>query len=425
LQSRRQLKSQLLKRPKSVQGQLRQPARINWSRNNKLIEFKEVALAVKQASDWHTAAALASVVRVRGSSPRHNGARMLIWPDGQVTGTIGGGSMEYQVIQDAQQAVTEGKAGLYNYVFDASGRPGSVGLCGGSVDIYIDPQIERFVEPAWRAVQALERGERLALATLIPSARAPQDLDQPYGLYWPDGRKFASGETNELGRRIQAEAQAALAERESRLIPLEGITTPDTRALALHIEVLDPDPTLLILGAGHVAQPLAVIGSMLGFRVCVVDDRPEWANRQRFQSAAEIAVIDYEPVHEILAPIPIPMNRETYVVIATWGYDLPCMEQALRQSPAYIGLVSSPTKARVLFRRLLQAGFSQQAIQSIYTPIGLDIGAESPAEIAVSILAEILAVRSGKSGQFLKQVRGARIRSLFSAASASSQAEPV
>jgi xanthine dehydrogenase accessory factor len=119
------------------------------------------------------------------------------------------------------------------------------------------------------------------------------------------------------------------------------------------------------------------------------------------------------------------MNRETYVVIATWGYDLPCMEQALRQSPAYIGLVSSPTKARVLFRRLLQAGFPGQAIQSIYTPIGLDLGAESPAEIAVSILAEILAVRSGKSGQFLKQVRSERIRSLFGALSASTQAEPV
>jgi xanthine dehydrogenase accessory factor len=390
-----------------------------------VIEFKEVALAVKQVSDQHAEAALASVVRVRGSSPRHNGARMLIWPDGQVTGTIGGGSMEYQVIQDARQAIVEGKAGLYNYVFDASGRPGSVGLCGGSVDIFIDPQIERFVEPASRALQALERGERLALATLIPGARDSQELEQLYALYWVDGRRFTPGEMDGLGRRIQAEAQAALVERQSRFIPLEEATEPETHPLDLHIDVLNPDPTLLILGAGHVAQPLAAIGSMLGFRVCVVDDRPEWANRQRFQSAAEIAVIDYEPVNEILAPIPIPMDPDTYVVIATWGYDLPCMEQALRQSPAYIGLVSSPTKARVLFKRLLQTGFSQQAIQSIYTPIGLDIGAESPAEIAVAILAEILAVRSGKSGHFLKQVRSARIRSLFSAVSANSQAEPV
>ncbi len=386
-----------------------------------MIEFKEIVLAAKQASERHVAAALASVVRVRGSSPGHNGGRMLIWPDGQVTGTIGGGSMEYQVIQDARQAVAEGKAGLYNYVFDASGRPGSVGLCGGSVDVFIDPQVERFTEPASRALQALEHGERLALATLIPSAENHRHLDQLYALFWPDGRKFASVQVNGLSKRIQIEAQTALAERQSRFIPLEQATAPDTFPLDLHIDVLDPNPTLLILGAGHVAQPLAAIGNMLGFRVCVVDDRPEWANRQRFQSAAEIAVIDYEPVNEILAPIPFPMSPDTYVVVATWGYDLPCMEQALRQSPAYIGLVASPTKARVLFKRLIQAGFSQQAVQSIYTPIGLDIGAESPAEIAVSILAEILAVRSGRSGQFLKRVRNARIQSLFSAERANSQ----
>lgn len=389
-----------------------------------MIEFKEVALAAQKASECHAAAALASVVQVRGSSPRHNGARMLIWPDGQVTGTIGGGSMEYQVIQDARQAVANGAAGLYNYVFDASGRPGSVGLCGGSVDVLIDPKIERFIEPAHLALQALEHGERLAVATLIPVDENPPHLDQIYALYWPDGRKFAGGDFNGLGRRIQAEAQAALEERQSRFIALEEGAAPEGRRLSLHIDVLEPNPTLLILGAGHVAQPLAAMGSMLGFQVCVVDDRPEWANRQRFPEAAEIAVIDYEPVHEILAPIPMRMNPNTYVVIATWGYDLPCMEQALRQSPAYIGLVSSPTKARVLFKRLIQAGYSPEAVQSIYTPIGLDVGAESPAEIAVSILAEILAVRSGKSGQFLKQVRSGRIRSLFSAVSAHSQAEP-
>lgn len=349
---------------------------------------------------------------------------MLIWPDGQVTGTIGGGSMEYQVIQDAQQVIAEGKAGLFNYVFDASGRPGSVGLCGGSVDVFIDAQIERFVEPANVALQTLERGERLALATLIPGSQSNGYADQPYMLYWPDGRKYDPREIHELEQRIQAEAQAALTEHQSRYISLEEVDVPDGLPLNLHIDVLEPNPTLLILGAGHVAQPLAAIGSMLGFRVCVVDDRPEWANRQRFQSAAEIFVIDYEPVNEILAPIPVPMSQDTYVVIATWGYDLPCMEQALRQSPAYIGLVSSPTKARVLFKRLLQAGFSQQAIQTIYTPIGLDVGAESPAEIAVSILAEILAVRSGKSGQFLKQVRSARISSLFKSASVMYQADP-
>jgi xanthine dehydrogenase accessory factor len=148
-------------------------------------------------------------------------------------------------------------------------------------------------------------------------------------------------------------------------------------------------------------------------RVCVVDDRAEWANRERFPTAAEIAVVGYEPIHEILDPIPFSMTPATYVVITTWGYDLPAMEQALRQNPAYIGLVSSPTKARVLFKRLRDAGFPGEAIQRIRAPIGLDVGAESPAEIAVSILAEVLAVMRAKSGQPLREVRGARIEALF------------
>ena len=107
------------------------------------------------------------------------------------------------------------------------------------------------------------------------------------------------------------------------------------------------------------------------------------------------------------------MNPATYVIVTTWGYDLPAMEQALRQAPAYIGLVSSPTKARVLFKRLRAAGFPDEAIRQIRAPIGLDVGAENPGEIAVSILAEVLAVMRGRSAQPLREVRGARIEALF------------
>jgi xanthine dehydrogenase accessory factor len=100
-------------------------------------------------------------------------------------------------------------------------------------------------------------------------------------------------------------------------------------------------------------------------------------------------------------------------VITTWGYDLPAMEQALKQHPAYIGLVASPTKARVLFKRLRQSGFPDEAIQRIWAPVGLDLGAENPAEIAVSIMAEVLATMRGKSSKPLSEVRGARIDALF------------
>jgi xanthine dehydrogenase accessory factor len=264
-------------------------------------------------------------------------------------------------------------------------------------------------------VAALERGQAVALLTVVREGDLAPRRPNTRMLVWPDGRHEGALGQPSLEASAIADAQAALAERQTRYASYdlgEGNGQPHTAVV--HIDVLLPDPTLLIVGAGHVAQPLAVIGSMMGLRVCVVDDRPEWANRERFPTAAEIAVIGYEPVHEILDPIPFPMNPATYVIVTTWGYDLPAMEQALRQDPAYIGLVASPTKARVLFQRMRQSGFADEAIRQIRAPIGLDIGAENPAEIAVSILAEVLATARGKSSRPLGEVRGQRIEALFS-----------
>ncbi len=167
------------------------------------------------------------------------------------------------------------------------------------------------------------------------------------------------------------------------------------------------------IGAGHVAQPLAQMGTLLDMRIVVVDDRAEWANRERFPTANEVLVVDYEPATEILAPLPVAMTPSTYVVVTTWGYDLPALEQALAQQPAYIGLVASPTKARELFKRLLAKGASAEALRRVSAPVGLDIGAESPAEVAFSILAEVLAMRRGRSGRFLREVRGEKLDALL------------
>lgn len=278
-------------------------------------EFVDVAGAAARALAQGESICLATVVRVRGSAPRHNGARMLVWPDGRIHGTIGGGTLEWRVVEDAQAALSAGRPALKNYVFDTRGGPDSVGLCGGSVDV--------------------------------------------------------------------------------------------------HLDVLRPDPTLLIVGAGHVAQPLAQLAALLDWRVVVVDDREEWANAQRFPNAAEIHLVAYEPQTEHLAPIPVTFTPATYVVITTWGYDLPALEQALAQPGAYIGLVSSPTKARELFRRLLAKGIAADALRRVQTPVGLDLGAESPAEVALSIMAELLATQRGRSGQSLREVRGERIAALL------------
>ena len=184
-------------------------------------------------------------------------------------------------------------------------------------------------------------------------------------------------------------------------------------AVDILMEVLRPDPTLLIVGAGHIAQPLAQMAAVLDMRVAVVDDRRDWANPERFPDAAEIHVIDYEPATETLASIPTIIGATTYVVITTWGYDLPALEQALEADPAFIGLIASPAKARELFRRLLSKEFSAESLRQVHTPAGLDIGAESPAEVALSVLAEIIRTQRGATGTALREHKGQMLKKLL------------
>lgn len=376
-------------------------------------EFVSVVSALMKAVERGENVALASIVRVRGSSPRHNGARMLIWPDGRMAGTIGGGTLEWRVVEHARAALAEREPRFSNYVFDTRGGPDSVGLCGGSVDVHIDVAVSEFAEVARVSLDALARGETVALASIVREGNSAPRRNQRRMLVWPDGRTFGSLSREVPHDRVVEDARVALMEDKPRLANYTVSLDRGPENVVVHLDILRPEPTLLIVGAGHVAQPLAMIGSMMGMRVCVLDDRAEWANRERFPTAAEIAVVGYEPIHEILDPIPFPMTPATYVVITTWGYDLPAMEQALKQNPAYIGLVASPTKARVLFKRLRQSGFPDEAIQRIRAPVGLDLGAENPAEIAVSILAEVLATMRGKSSLPLSDVRGAKIDALF------------
>lgn len=278
-------------------------------------EYKRITTTSLQALARGETVCLVSVVRIRGSAPRHAGARMIVWPDGKTEGTIGGGTFEQRVIEDAIAAMSEGVPRFEKYVFDSAGGEDSVGLCGGSAEV--------------------------------------------------------------------------------------------------HIDILRPDPTLLMIGAGHIAQPLADMAAMLDMRTVVVDDREDWANRSRFPKADEVHVVEYDPATEKLSKIPVTITPSTYVVIATWGYDLPALEQVISQEPAYIGLVASPTKAREFFTRLVAKGVAVETLRRVHTPVGLDLGAESPAELALSILAEVFAVQRGASCQPLKIVRGKKLDSFF------------
>ena len=174
-------------------------------------------------------------------------------------------------------------------------------------------------------------------------------------------------------------------------------------SLEVYLEVRWPVQELVVVGAGHIALPMAQIGSMLGFRVTVLDDRPDFATRERFPTAHRVVRADFsDPFADI------PLHERSHILLVTRGhkYDYECLIRALRADPppAYIGMIGSRRRVRATYVQLVEEGFSMELIDRIHAPVGLDVGAETPEEIAVAVAAELVMVRRGGSGLPLKGV---------------------
>jgi xanthine dehydrogenase accessory factor len=178
---------------------------------------------------------------------------------------------------------------------------------------------------------------------------------------------------------------------------------PDGERVEVYLEVRRPVQELVVVGAGHIAQPLAHLGALLGFRVTVLDDRPDFATRERFPDADRVIRADFShPFAEV------SLHERSHVLLVTRGhkYDYDCLVRALRADPlpAYIGMIGSRRRVRATFVQLLDEGISRELIDRIHAPVGLDVGAETPEEIAVAVAAELVMVRRGGSGLPLKGV---------------------
>ena len=170
----------------------------------------------------------------------------------------------------------------------------------------------------------------------------------------------------------------------------------------VYVEPHHPPPELVIVGAGHIARPLCAAGAMLGFRVTVLDDRPDFATRERFPEAAEVRRADFgDPFHGV------PIGRQTYLVLVTRGhkYDFEALIDVLRrpEQPAYIGMVGSRRRTRAALEQVVREGIDPARIEAVRAPIGLDLHAETPGEIAVAIAAELVLVRRGGTGRPLRE----------------------
>jgi xanthine dehydrogenase accessory factor len=255
---------------------------------------EEVLTAAAEALKRGEAVALVTVVRARGSTPQRAGAKMLVFADGRIVGTIGGGCYENDACLKAREAIASGKQSLHHYELNDDFAQENGLVCGGQMDVHVDP--------------------------------------------------------------------------------------------------LMPAPHLYIVGAGHVGWHLARAAAQIGFRMTVIDDREKFASRDRFPDADDIVV---EPIAEWLHRVEVPAT--SYVVVVTRGHqgDLEAMRGLAARDLKYLGLIGSRAKVARIRTMLLAEGMPPECLDRVHSPIGLDIGAVTPAEIAISILAELIAVRRG------------------------------
>ncbi len=245
---------------------------------------------------------------------------------------------------------------------------------------------------------ALEAGETLGMATLVGPDDLPVDFLGRRLLVRLDGSAVGTLGAGRLDAEVVELCRSALSGPPAyRLVSLpldpevaEDLGLASGATLKVFVEAAQPPPSLLIVGAGHIALPLSRMGKELGFRVVVLDDRAEFANRERFPEADEVTAGD---LGETLNRFPI--TSSTYVVLVTRGHleDERALRQVIGSSAAYVGMIGSRRRVRAVLDRLVQEGVSPELIGRVCSPIGLEIGAETPEEIAVSILAEVIHAR--------------------------------
>ncbi len=360
---------------------------------------------LKALLDAEKAVAVATIIESRGATPREVGAKMVILDEGQMLGTVGGGCGEAQVLWDAVRVLRQGPPMISRVDLTGEINDLSPTNCGGIMDVFIDrfrPAEERGVsltarETVDQIVEALDRGIPVVLATVVGGYARRLPLGSK-ALILADGTVHGFPEMDPLRPILVAKAQEALARGESWRVGLElpdappGAATAGEPALDVYLEVVAPPAKLIIVGAGHIAVPLAKIGKLLDFEVTVLDDRAAFANRQRFPEADHVIAANIE---KTLMDYPVTPNCS--FVLVTRGHQLD--EEACRcilgKGAAYIGMIGSRRRTREVKRHLIEMGFGRELTEQIYAPIGLDLGAETPAEIAVSIAAELVTLRRG------------------------------
>ncbi|MBO4831541.1 MAG: XdhC family protein [Oscillospiraceae bacterium] len=314
--------------------------------------MKQIFTELKKLIEEGKPAMLVSIIACEGSAPRGSGARMLVAEEGQICGTIGGGAVEKKAEIVAQRLIGEQKSLLKEYKLNVKDEDDIGMICGGDVTVH------------YCFVPAGDAGWKNTVETALSliEENKPGYFVEPL---------------NDAAPYVVAGGKDALSEAES--------------GAGYFSEPLPIGERLIIFGGGHIAKELVPIAAQVGFRPVIFENRPDFADIARFRGAERTILGDFQNIKAS-----IDIRPDDFIVIMTNGhvYDYYCEEQVLRYDVAYIGVIGSRSKIAAVNKRLLEAGIPQEKIDTEHKPIGINIKAVTPEEIAVSIAAELILERT-------------------------------
>jgi xanthine dehydrogenase accessory factor len=331
--------------------------------------------------------ALATIFDKSGSAPRTEGAKMVVRSDGSIIGTIGGGSLEASAIDLAREIIPARKTVIQSFNLTSKDAAASDMICGGAGEIlvdFIDAGDDNNLKIYTEAVDITAHNKKGWLITVLDKTTETKGISRQQCLVKPDKTLIGNITCDPylLEKLIAGPAK----------ISLHAKAFDEHRFL---VEPLRQGGSVYIFGAGHVSQKIAPLSEGVGFRTVVMDDRSDYANRERFPEPIETRVIDsFKKLPEL------GIDGDSYLVIVTRGhlFDKDVLEQVLRSNAAYIGMIGSRGKRDLVYAEIMSHGFAKEELERVYSPIGTNIGAETPEELALSIVGELVRVRSEKNG---------------------------
>jgi len=356
--------------------------------------MREIIEDIQKWKAQNKAVAIATIVKADGSPMRPIGSKMAVTPDQQISGSVTGGCIEGAVYEEAQDVLRSGKPKMLHYGVANDQTPWEVGLsCGSSLDVFV----ESLQTPAWQTAYApilsgLTEKRLMACVTLLNGEQAGAKL-----LVHQDGSVESSLGSPQLDQAALEAAQRQMQTRDPKTIKL-------AEGLEAFVDVFQPPFRLMIVGAGHIGIPLVELAKVLGFHTIVIDPRKAFATRERFPDADELILEWPSDAIERLAP-----DQGTYIAVVSHDdkLDNPALAVALKSNAAYVGVLGTKRNVPKRMDIMREMGVNEEQLKKMHAPIGLDIGAVPPEEIALSVLAEMVAIHHGRENNGKTQQKSA------------------